>query len=139
MDKTLLDTDIFSEIVKGKHVGVITKASDYYAKFGQYTISILTVVEVTKGFHKVQRQAQLQKFLEGLSEVEIFNLTVAPANLAGRIYADLESNGTPLGGADPLIAAIALTEEMILTTGNLRHYQYLQKLGYPLKLDNWKC
>jgi predicted nucleic acid-binding protein len=33
MDKALLDTDIFSEIFKGKHAGVIAKASDYYAKW----------------------------------------------------------------------------------------------------------
>lgn len=138
MDKTLLDTDIFSEIFKGKHAKVIAKAHEYYAQFGQYTISIITVVEVTKGFYKVQRHAQLQRFLETISDAEILTLKMASAELAGRIYADLENQGTPLGCADPMIAAIALTENLILTTGNLRHYQYIQELGYPLKLDNWK-
>jgi len=37
-----------------------------------------------------------------------------------------------------MIAAIALENDLVLTTGNLRHYQRIQALGYPLKLDNWK-
>ncbi len=35
MDKSLLDTDTLSEMLKGKNVNVIQRANDYYAKFGQ--------------------------------------------------------------------------------------------------------
>jgi len=44
----------------------------------------------------------------------------------------------PIGCADPIIAAIALENNLVLTTGNLRHYQRIEALGYSLKLDNWK-
>jgi len=37
-----------------------------------------------------------------------------------------------------MIAAIALRHGLVLVTGNTDHYQRIQALGYPLKLDNWR-
>jgi tRNA(fMet)-specific endonuclease VapC len=138
MNKSLLDTDTLSEIIKGKNAKVRQKADDYLAKFDQYTISIITVIEVIKGFHKAQREEHIALFLSTISTAEILTLNMENAELAGRIYADLEKSGKPIGCADPIIAAIALENNLVLTTGNLRHYQRIQTLGYPLKLDNWK-
>ncbi|HEX5732141.1 MAG TPA: hypothetical protein VF131_04830 [Blastocatellia bacterium] len=44
----------------------------------------------------------------------------------------------PIGWADPIIASIALQNDLTLVTGNTSHYQRIQALGYALKLDNWK-
>ncbi len=138
MDKSLLDTDTFSEILKGKNLNVTHQASHYYRKFTQYTISTITVLEIIKGFHKVQRESHIEQFLSTLSNTEILTLNLKSAELTGRIYADLERTGQPIGRADPMIAAIALENNLVLVTGNMRHYQRIQKLGYSLKLDNWK-
>lgn len=138
MNKSLLDTDTLSEIFKEKNAKVKQKANDYLAQFDQYTISIITVMEVIKGFHKVQREEHIQRFLSTISTAEILTLNMKNAELAGRIYADLEKTGKPIGCADPMIGAIALENDLVLTTGNLQHYEYIQDLGYPLKLDNWK-
>jgi len=73
-----------------------------------------------------------------LLDTEILTLNVKTAELAGRIYADLERTGQPIGRADPVIAAIALEHHLILSTGNVSHYQYIQNLGYALKVENWK-
>jgi len=91
-----------------------------------------------KGFHKVQRESHIERFLLTISNMEILTFNLKSAELAGRIYADLERIGQPIGRAAPMIAAIALENNLVLVTGNLRHYQRIQKLGYPLKLDNWK-
>jgi tRNA(fMet)-specific endonuclease VapC len=138
MNKSLLDTDTLSEILKGKNASVIQKANDYLTHFEQYTISIITVIEIIKGFHKVEREEHIERFLSTISTVEILTLNLKGAELTGRIYADLEKTGKPIGCADPIIAAIALENDLVLTTGNWRHYQRIQALGYPLKLDNWK-
>ncbi|HIE00449.1 MAG TPA: type II toxin-antitoxin system VapC family toxin [Thiotrichaceae bacterium] len=138
MNKSLLDTDTLSEILKGKNAKVRQKADNYLAHFEQYTISIMTITEIIKGFHKVQREEHIERFLSTISTVEILTLNLESAELAGRIYADLEKTGKPIGCADPIIAAIALENDLVLTTGNLRHYQRIQALSYPLKLDNWK-
>ena len=60
------------------------------------------------------------------------------AELAGRIAGDLDRIGQPIGRADPMIAAIALTHGLELVTGNTAHYQRVQQLGYPLTLVNWR-
>lgn len=138
MDKSLLDTDIFSEILKGIDPQVVAKATAYRVTFGHYTISTITVVEIVKGFHKVQREDRIQQFLAGLPTIELLTLDPRSCEPAGRIYADLERSGQPIGRADPMIAAIALRRGLTLVTGNLSHYQRIQTLGYSLKLDNWR-
>jgi tRNA(fMet)-specific endonuclease VapC len=39
---------------------------------------------------------------------------------------------------DPLIAATAVFHGLTLVTGNLKHFERVQKLGYALELDNWR-
>lgn len=108
MNKALLDTDIFSEISKGVNQNVAAKATAYHAVYGYYTLSAITVLEIVKGFHKVQREDRIQNFLAVLPTIELLTLDRHSAELAGRIYADLERTGQPIGRADPMIAAIAL-------------------------------
>ena len=138
MEKTLLDTDIFSEILKKKHAIVISNAERYKTMFGQYTISTITVLEIVKGFHKMRREEKLQQFLSTVTAAEIVTLSLKSAELAGRIYADLERTGQPIGRADPIIAALALEHNLVLSTGNTGHYQRIKDLGYDLKIENWK-
>lgn len=138
MDKTLLDTDIFSEILKKRNVNVKERAESYHAVFRRYTVSVITVTEIVRGFHKARREDGIQRFLAAMLSAEILTLNLKRSELAGRIYADLEGAGQTIGRADPMIAAIALENDLILTTGNTEHYQRIQRLNYPLKLDNWK-
>ena len=63
MDKAILDTDVFSEILKGINQNVATKATTYRTFFGRYTISTTTVMEIVKGFHKLQREEIIQQFV----------------------------------------------------------------------------
>ena len=58
--------------------------------------------------------------------------------LAGGITGDLERVGRPIGTADTMIAAIAVHHGLELVTGNTTHFQFVQNLGYPLTLVNWR-
>src|SRR5882724_12373039 len=100
VDKALLDTDIFSEILKGIDQNVVAHATAYRAAFGRYTISVITVMEIVKGLHKLQREDRMQQFLAGLANVELLTQDLHSAESAGRIYADLERTGQPIGRAD---------------------------------------
>ena len=139
MDKALLDTDIFSEILKGIDRLIAARATAYRVVFGRYTLSAISVMEIVKGFHKLQREDRIQQFLEGLGSAEVLTLDLRSSELAGRIYADLERTGQPIGRADPMIAAIALRHDLTLVTGNLAHFQRIQTLDYDLRLDNWRA
>jgi tRNA(fMet)-specific endonuclease VapC len=138
MDRSLLDTDIFSEILKGIDAKVITRAVAYRAIWGRYTISTITVMEIVKGLHKMDREDDVQRFLGGLSTVELLTLDLQSAELAGRIYGDLERTGQPIGRADPMIAAVAMRHDLTLVTGNLSHFRRIEPLGYRIKLENWR-
>ncbi len=49
VEKSLLDTDILSEIIKRANPRIIAKANTYLNQFDKYTISIITVMEIVEG------------------------------------------------------------------------------------------
>ncbi|MBD2145347.1 PIN domain-containing protein [Sphaerospermopsis sp. FACHB-1194] len=138
MRKSLIDTDITSEIRKGKNSKINANAIAYRAIWKHYTISVITVSEIIKGWRKLNRNDRIQEFLADLPEMEIVHLDQKSAELSGLIHADLESSGQPIGLADVLIASIAIQNNLILVTGNTKHYLKIQALGYPLVIDNWR-
>jgi tRNA(fMet)-specific endonuclease VapC len=138
VNKALIDTDIFSELGKGVNPAIVGNGATYRAAFGRYTISVITVMEIVRGFHKKQSPRRLQTFLTNIASEEVLVFDQAAAELAGRIQGELERVGQPIGRADPMIAAIALQNGFELVTGNTAHYQRIQQIGHPLMLVNWR-
>ena len=138
MDKCLLDTDTLSELLKGRDARVAATAARYRQHMGRYTLSTISVMEVVMGWHKLRREDRVRQFLERVASEEVLALDTAGAEVAGRIYADLERSGQPIGRADPMVAGIALSRHLVLATGNTSHYQRIVELGYDLKLVNWR-
>jgi len=136
MEKSLLDTDIFSEILKAKHPTVVQRASEYRQQFSRYCLSAVTTVEIIKGLQKVGRIDHIEKLTNALVAEEILPLDQEAAILAGRIYGELEKTGQTIGRADPLIAGIALRHNLVLITGNTKHFQRIVQLGFPLRMDD---
>ena len=52
LNKSLLDTDIFSDITKGVNPTVASHATAYRKAFSRYTISAVTFMEVIRGYQK---------------------------------------------------------------------------------------
>jgi predicted nucleic acid-binding protein len=138
LNKALIDTDIFSEMTKGVDQTVAANARAYRTAFGHYTISAVTLMEMIRGYQKKQASRQLQIFLAGIVTEEVIPFDQPAAELAGKIAGELEHVGRPIGVADPMIAAIAITHGLELVTGNTTHFQRVQQIGYPLVLVNWR-
>ena len=138
MHKAILDTDIFSEVLRAVNATVIGHATTYRQTHGRLTLCVITVMEMVKGFQKVQRPQKIVSLLGHVGLEEVIDFNQAAAELAGRIWGDLERTGQPIGLADPMIAAVALHHGLELVTGNTSHYQRIQQLGYPLTLVNWR-
>lgn len=136
--RTLLDTDIFSELMRGKNEVVRARADAYLKQHDRLTISTITILEVAKGLHKARRIDALDRFLRGLDSLDIIPLGRDEAIIGGRIYGDLERLGQPIGRADPMIAGIAISNGFVLATGNHDHYARIRATGYDLVLDNWR-
>ena len=74
MNKSLIDTDISSEITKGVNPTVVAHASAYRMAFSRYTISAVTLMEVIRGYQKKQAARQLQHFLISTTGEEVIPL-----------------------------------------------------------------
>jgi tRNA(fMet)-specific endonuclease VapC len=138
LNKALLDTDIYSEILKAANPTVTANATTYRKAQGFLTFSAVTVMEVVRGFQKNQSIRRLNAFLTAIALEEILPFDQPAAELAGHIAGELERIGQPIGTADPMIAAIALHHGLELITSNTSHFQRVQQLGYPLILVNWR-
>lgn len=71
------------------------------------------------------------EFLEPLATLPFDD---AAAEYYGRIRAQLEMAGTPIGPNDLLIAAIALTHNLTVVTHNTREFSRVNEL----KLEDWE-
>lgn len=138
MNKALLDTDIVSEVGKAKDATVAGNAKTYRRSFGYYTLSTISVMEIVRGFQRTQAASRLNALLATLPHMEVLLFDPSAAELAGRIAGDLERVGRPIDTADPMIAAIAIEHGLELVTGNTSDFQWVQSLGYPLTLVNWR-
>jgi tRNA(fMet)-specific endonuclease VapC len=138
MDRSLLDTDTFSEIIKAKNAVVLQNARTYRQQFGHYSVSCVTITELVKGLQKRSREDQIQNLIAGLAKEELLPLNLEAAIVAGRIYGELETSGQTIGRVDPLIAGVAIASNLVLVTGNIKHFERVARLGFPLKLDDWR-
>jgi len=137
VNKVLLDTDIFSRVLRRYSPAIVARSTAYLANLDRFTISAITVIEIVRGWHKQQREDRVLQFITGLSTVEVLVMDLEQYILAGRILADLERTGQPIGLADTMIAAIAIQQNITLITGNQSHYRRISALGYDLRLNCW--
>ena len=100
----------------------------------QFT-SAITVGEMVYGAYRSARKNELLSQLE----VRVWpNVTILPfdrvaAETYGRIRAELEKAGIPIGEPDTRIAAIALSHNLTVVTGNVRHFDRVPGLA----VENW--
>jgi len=102
MNKALLDTDIYSEILRGVNATVTAYARTYRQAHGRLTLSVITVMEMVKGLQKVQRPQKIAALLTHVGSEEVLEFGQPAAETAGRIWGDLERTGQPyrLGRSD---------------------------------------
>ena len=108
------------------------------AEHAKLTLSSITVLEVVHGYRRVDRDAQVKSFEHGLNDCEVLPFDDAASRIAGRIFADLETRGRPIGMPDVMIASIALQDDIVLATANVSHFEFVVAAGYALRIENWR-
>ncbi|MFZ5776382.1 MAG: type II toxin-antitoxin system VapC family toxin [Thermodesulfobacteriota bacterium] len=130
----LFDTDIITNVLK-KQPSPLLLARLATTLRKQQHISTITISEIGYGACKSTRPefhlANLQNIL--LPSVNIVPFDSKAAYACGRLRAELEKVGTPLALADLEIAAIALANDLVLVTGNTRHFARIPTLS----VENW--
>jgi len=138
MTKSLLDTDILSEYLKGHDQNVAKQAARYIEQFGVLTFTSITVYEIVYGLELKAATSQLKKVSAWLNQNEQITPVAADYVAAATIKASARRQGSVLELPDCLIAAVAVRLQMPLVTGNTEDFQAVQQTGVKLDLDNWR-
>ncbi|MBI4579103.1 MAG: type II toxin-antitoxin system VapC family toxin [Planctomycetes bacterium] len=128
----LLDTSICVDIIRRRAARAATRLRSHDP--GEVGLSSITLAELEYG---VARSSDPQRNRIALAKT-ILPLSVLPfdhwASAAyGRIRADLERAGTPIGPLDTLIAAHARSLNVTLVTSNEREFRRVK----GLRVQNW--
>ena len=98
------------------------------------TITSVSVAELYYGVEKSASRERNARALEALLlPLEIVSFDMTAAQIYGNIRAMLEKRGTPVGGMDMLIAAVALAKNCTLITHNLREFERID----GLRCESW--
>lgn len=130
--KYMLDTNICIYAIKKEPEAVLSHLQK--VKPQDVCISSVTYAELMHGVFKSKAIERNQLALSVLlSNIEIVHFDVAAAESYGRIRADLEKNGTPIGPLDMMIAGHAVALGCTLVTNNLKEFSRVK----GLKAVNW--
>ncbi len=128
----LIDTNICIYVMNRRPPEVIQRFRRL--EVGQAGISSITVSELQYGVWKSQNPERNTKRLqEFLLPFEILPYDEDASRHYGRIRARLEREGQTIGPLDLLIAAQALSRNLVLITNNTRELQRVE----ALKVENW--
>lgn len=126
--KVVIDTDILIDLLRGIET-VVNFISDMERKGCPLSTTVINAFELYYGAHKSKKRTQnLASTKQLLERLFILKMSLRSAENAGRIYAELEEKGQPIGLRDAMIGAIALTQGYTLTTRNVEHLQKIQGL-----------
>jgi tRNA(fMet)-specific endonuclease VapC len=128
MDKAILDTDILSEILKGKDRRVLDVADRYLAEHQRLTFSAITFYEVLRGLYAAQAIRAFGRFFTLAYDSEVLPITISVLTRAAGLWANAREGGFPHNDADLIIAATAIESGRVLVTGNTAHFSWIQGL-----------
>ena len=128
----MLDTNICIYAIKHKPVKVFEKLQAMEP--ADVCVSSVTYAELV---HGVEKSAAIEKNRLALSlllaNIDILNFDVKAADYYGKIRADLEKKGTPIGPLDMMIAGHAQSLGYTIVTNNVREFSRVKNL----KFENW--
>jgi tRNA(fMet)-specific endonuclease VapC len=127
------DTDVMSAFVRrnggpaslARRVGVLDAS--------EQSTTAITVGELLFGARR-RGNRHLEGVLERLiGDLHVHSFDEAAARTYASLRADLESRGQPLADADLRIAAICVSLDLTLVTGNTQHFERVP----ALRVENW--
>lgn len=128
----MLDTNICIYAMKNKPEKVLRRFKEELDN--GVCISSVTLAELEYGMkHSSDPMRNEQALIRFLAPLSILPFGTAAASEYGEIRAYLQSQGTPIGPLDMLIAGHARAENVILVTNNVREFARVPNL----KTENW--
>jgi len=128
----LIDTNICIYIMNKRPVDVIDRFKHFEP--GDLGISAITLSELQYGVAKSKNTRRNRLRLEEFTApFDILFYDEAAAIVYGNIRAELERRGLPIGPLDLLIAAQAISRDLVLVTNNEKEFRRIDNL----EVENW--
>jgi tRNA(fMet)-specific endonuclease VapC len=128
----LLDTNICIIAIKNKSPKVLEAVKEKLKK--GIHISSLTIAELEYGVEDSNRIEENRiALLKFLSIFNILDFTDTDAVLYGRLKKKLKKEGQLIGPIDMLLAAQALSRNLIFVTNNVKEFEWIA----DLRIENW--
>ncbi len=100
-------------------------------------LSVISASELLHGVHRARdanTRAKRLAFVEGiLASIPVLPIDTATARSHAQLWADLVSQGLPIGAHDMWIAATCLAHGHLLATHNLRDFERVA----GLRIEHW--
>jgi len=126
----MLDTDTLSLIVR-KNSSVIENLINH--EHDEICISSISYAELLYGLEKKGSEKLFSEVNTIAGKLSIVDFDQYQSKLYGKIRAELEKSGTPLGDMDMLIAAAAMSQDAVLVTHNIKHFSRIN----GIKTEDW--
>ncbi|MEO5334590.1 MAG: type II toxin-antitoxin system VapC family toxin [Magnetococcus sp. YQC-5] len=127
----LLDTNACIAILNG-HASVMVRIQE--CQLEPPWLCSPVKAELWYGVYKsVHRQRNLESLLEFFAFLPSLPFDDQAAEIYGRLRADLNQRGVPIGPNDMLIAAVALAHDVTLVTHNVREFSRVDGLN----IEDW--
>jgi tRNA(fMet)-specific endonuclease VapC len=128
----LLDTDTSIYIIKQKPASVLRRLRSEAIE--QIAVSTITVAELEHGVTKShQPERNRLALMEFLLPFALLDFDYPAAEAYGSIRTALEARGSPIGPLDLLLAAQAVSRDLVLVTNNTREFARVP----GLRIENW--
>lgn len=127
----LLDTNICIYIINERPPQVLARFQQY--RHGDIGLCSVVAAELAYGVAKSGSPRNHQALEMFLAPLTVLPFDDAAVWAYGRLRAELERRGTPMGPLDTMIAAHALSQQALLITNNTREFSRVS----GLQLDNW--
>jgi len=131
----LFDTDALSEVLRSRPQERYVQWLQTVGREDQYA-SAVSIGEMYRGAYRSPKTAYHIENIERrvLPAVTILPYDLGVARTYGSLRARLEQANQSLEEADLQIAATALAHDLVLVTGNIRHFQRVPGLSLSLVL-----
>jgi tRNA(fMet)-specific endonuclease VapC len=133
--KYLLDTNVLSDFARGEQAVMARLRQEAPP---QLAVSVITEMEVEYGLARnpnnpnlAPRVREAMRML--VNTISVLSFEREDARVAAQLRASLNSQGTPIGAYDLLLAACALRRGLKLVTHNAREFVRVGGLG----LEDW--
>lgn len=127
-----IDTDVLSAATKGNPPIALIRKFGTVPTSRQFTTAI-NLGEMLFGATKARRPGLAKEIRQMVKYMTVLPFDTDAAELYATLRADLETAGQTLHEADLRVASVALARNLIMVTGNVRHFERIPGLS----VENW--